>query len=207
MFDPKLSLQLTSHALLGIVLGHILNDDKVWVVRIELVKLSTYCPTIYSYLHTFLICKPILSKYCCSNLVDNYILTTQSQVLMTLIWRAFGNIVEKGENAGNQPFLLWPQCFLPYYIEKSSFSNMKFVVCKCFQFGQGKILLFVKDFFTEFKTCPNWKHLQMTNQTQLKTLNLFWKGLKTLWDKKKMLVTSIFCFSYSVFKSLLSQAR
>ena len=26
----------------------------------------------------------------------------------------FGNIVAKGENAGNQHFLLLPQCFLPY---------------------------------------------------------------------------------------------
>ena len=29
---------------------------------------------------------------------------------------------------------------------------------------------------------------------------LFWKELKTLWEKEKMLVTSIFSFSYDVFK-------
>ena len=29
----------------------------------------------------------------------------------------FENIVEKGENAGNQHFLLFPQCFLPFQIK------------------------------------------------------------------------------------------
>ena len=32
----------------------------------------------------------------------------------TLIEMAFENIVRKGENAGNQHFLLFPQCFLSY---------------------------------------------------------------------------------------------
>ena len=32
--------------------------------------------------------------------------------IMTLKKKAFENIVEKGENAGNQHFLLLPQCFL-----------------------------------------------------------------------------------------------
>ena len=32
----------------------------------------------------------------------------------TLKYRAFENIVGKGENAGNQHFLLFPQCFLPF---------------------------------------------------------------------------------------------
>ena len=31
------------------------------------------------------------------------------------------NIVEKGENAGDQHFLLYPQYFLPYYREKTAF--------------------------------------------------------------------------------------
>ena len=34
--------------------------------------------------------------------------------LMILKQRAFENIVGKGENAGNQHFLLIPQCFLPF---------------------------------------------------------------------------------------------
>ena len=32
----------------------------------------------------------------------------------------FENIVEIGENAGNQHFLLFPQCFLPYQRQKLS---------------------------------------------------------------------------------------
>ena len=32
---------------------------------------------------------------------------------------AFENIVGKGENAGNQHFLLFPQCFLPFQTQKS----------------------------------------------------------------------------------------
>ena len=31
-----------------------------------------------------------------------------------LMRRTFENTVEKGENAGNQHFLLLPQCFLPF---------------------------------------------------------------------------------------------
>ena len=33
---------------------------------------------------------------------------------MTLYKNPFENIVGKGENAGNQHFLLFPQCFLPF---------------------------------------------------------------------------------------------
>ena len=40
--------------------------------------------------------------------------TTQSQLLTILRKKPFGNIVGKGENAGNQHFLLFPQCFLTF---------------------------------------------------------------------------------------------
>ena len=36
---------------------------------------------------------------------------------------SFGNTVGKGENAGNQHFLLFPRCFLLYQREKSSFQQ------------------------------------------------------------------------------------
>ena len=39
---------------------------------------------------------------------------------------AFGNIVEKGENAGNQHFLLFPQCFLPFSGQISIFQPILF---------------------------------------------------------------------------------
>ena len=40
--------------------------------------------------------------------------TTQSRPLTTLKKKPFENIVEKGENAGNQLFLFCPQCFQPF---------------------------------------------------------------------------------------------
>ena len=41
--------------------------------------------------------------------------TTQFQHLTTLYRKPFENIVGKGENAGNQHFLLFSQCFLPFH--------------------------------------------------------------------------------------------
>ena len=43
--------------------------------------------------------------------VTCYLFTTQSQHLTTPIEKPFENIMGKGENAGNQNFLLFPQCF------------------------------------------------------------------------------------------------
>ena len=42
--------------------------------------------------------------------------TEQYHVFMTLRQAGFENIVEKVENAGNQHFLLFAQCFLAYQI-------------------------------------------------------------------------------------------
>ena len=47
--------------------------------------------------------------------------------------QAFENIVGNGENAGNQHFLLFPQCFLFYQRQKYYFV-VQFVVYKCFPF-------------------------------------------------------------------------
>ena len=49
--------------------------------------------------------------------------TTQSRLLMTLRKRPFKNIVGKGEIAGNQHFLLFPQCFLPIPKQISIFQS------------------------------------------------------------------------------------
>ena len=40
-------------------------------------------------------------------------LTTEYRLLTTLKKKAFKKIVGKGQNAGHQYFLLFPQCFLP----------------------------------------------------------------------------------------------
>ena len=54
------------------------------------------------------------------NVVKDY-LTTQSQLLTTLKKKALENTEGKGENAGNQHFLLFPQCFLLCLRENLSF--------------------------------------------------------------------------------------
>ena len=46
---------------------------------------------------------------------------TQSRPLKALRREPFENIVEKEENAGNQHFLLFPQCFLPFSNQISLF--------------------------------------------------------------------------------------
>ena len=46
--------------------------------------------------------------------VKGLLCTTQYRVLTTLDKMAFENIVGKGKNAGNQRFLLFPQCFLSH---------------------------------------------------------------------------------------------
>ena len=52
---------------------------------------------------------------------------------------AFKNIVGKGENAGNQHFILFPQYFVYFIKEKLDHLNQShIVVCKCFQFDQGQ---------------------------------------------------------------------
>ena len=56
---------------------------------------------------------------------------TQSPLLTTLKKKPFENIVGRGEDAGDQHFLLFPQCFQPYQRQKSS-KYLYFVVCKCF---------------------------------------------------------------------------
>ena len=51
----------------------------------------------------------------------------------------FENIVGKAENAGNQHFLLLPQCLLSFP------KPISIDVCKCFQFGPVQKLSFGKE--------------------------------------------------------------
>ena len=60
------------------------------------------------------------------------IFTTQSQLLTTLTKKPFRNIVGKGENAGNQHFLLFHNVFYRFHKEFLFLSYIYFVVCKCF---------------------------------------------------------------------------
>ena len=48
-------------------------------------------------------------------LIKSLVYTTQSRLLLTLNKKSLEKIVGKGENAGDQHFLLFPQCFLPSF--------------------------------------------------------------------------------------------
>ena len=48
-----------------------------------------------------------------------YLFATLSRLLTTLKKKALENAVGKGENAGGQHFLLFPQCFLLYKAKKT----------------------------------------------------------------------------------------
>ena len=51
---------------------------------------------------------------------------TQSRLLPTLRKKPFEKFVGKGENACNQHFLLFPQCFLPFPAQISLFNSLLF---------------------------------------------------------------------------------
>ena len=111
----------------------------------------------------------------------------------------------KGENAGNQHFLLFPSCFLPIPKQISVFSiSFKLWSANAFNLEQSKILLFGKELKHHakhvitpiliiecilFNPFPNKPWLLCVYRTSL---------LKTLWDKEKLLVMSNSSFSQIV---------
>ena len=77
--------------------------------------------------------------------MDPLLFTTQSSLLTTLGKKPFEIIVGKGENAGNQHFLLFPQCFPPFP-NQISFSLLTFILssANASNSDQSKILSFGK---------------------------------------------------------------
>ena len=55
---------------------------------------------------------------------------------MCLLYKSFENTVGKGEIAHNEQFLLFPQCFLPFWRTFHHFHKFKVVVCKFFHIGR-----------------------------------------------------------------------
>ena len=94
--------------------------------------------------------------------------------------KAFEIIVWKENNAGNQHFLHFPQCFLYFLEELLIFNHIISASANSFNLDQPKYLLLSKEL----------THYQMTK---------FWTGSKS----KHLQVTSIFSFSHNVFKSCL----
>ena len=64
--------------------------------------------------------------------------------ILTTKKKPFQNIAWKGENAGNQHFLLFTQCFLPSQNKKFQFFNRILSSANATSFDQSKILLFGK---------------------------------------------------------------
>ena len=70
---------------------------------------------------------------------------TQSPIIMTLKQRAFENIAGKGQNAGNQHFLLFPTMFSTLPKTNLNFSFTFLSSANTFHLDQSKIVLFGKD--------------------------------------------------------------
>ena len=62
-----------------------------------------------------------IAPFPCDSCGDINQFTKQPRLLTPLRKRPFENIVGKGENAGNQHFLLFPQCFLLCERDESSY--------------------------------------------------------------------------------------
>ena len=113
--------------------------------------------------------------------------TIQSRLLTTLSKRPFEKIVGKGENAGNQHFLLFPQCFQPYQRQITPF-KLIFI----FFFTERNDVSYHLYFFLDYLR-PN-----VFGFKKVEVLLKIWWG-----KKKKMLLTSIFFFfPPTVFSSL-----
>ena len=53
------------------------------------------------------------------NMVFTYVWEASENMVFTYVWEASENMVGKGENAGDQHFLLFPPCFPSYHGQKS----------------------------------------------------------------------------------------
>ena len=88
------------------------------------------------------------------------ILTHQQQT-------AFENIVRKGEIAGNEQFLLFPQCFLLNHVTVSpffhSFDTTSLFAAELEESKVGKLSKFVRDSLQNHWTLPNRDEIRKTN--------------------------------------------
>ena len=107
----------------------------------------------YNYVHSDLdLCcpkTPLFWPFVHTGLID-LLFTAQSRLLTTLRKKPFENIVGKGENAGNQHFLLFPQCFLSFPQQISIVqSQLFFSSANAFNLDLSEILSFGKKFMVQ----------------------------------------------------------
>ena len=113
---------------------------------------------------------------------------------MIFLFDRVENIVGKGENAGYQHFLLFPQCFLKVLF----FGVIKSCDCVVKTCSFTTInLSHYNNIFGHLPTNDERKAAQM----MISVL----KKVQTLRAKENKLVTNIFSFSHKVFNSLLSR--
>ena len=79
--------------------------------------------------------------------------------------KTFENIVEKVENAGNQHFILFPQCFLPYQRQITTILTFNLLSANIFNLFKASVLSFCSEvkehnfewqnpMFFLFRNCP-----------------------------------------------------
>ena len=100
--------------------------------------------------------------------------------------KSFENTVGKGQIAGNEQFLLFPQCFLPIW---QTFCHFHQVWNCCLQ----ALSVWKSPKFVVWERVNPFHNKPWFLRVCSKSL------LKTLWEKEKLLVTSNFSFSRSVF--------
>ena len=117
--------------------------------------------------------------------------TTWSRLLTNLKEKILVNIVGKGENPGNQHFLLLPQWFL-------SFQKQVFFLPYANSFSLNKSkLLFALGWYWAFNSLAKDKILKSAK------LNLYLIGERTLWEKKG----KFYLPGFSPFPTMFSKAH
>ena len=156
---------------------------------------SPFNTCFLSFQHQLLI---FVSKFSCSlQMLSINTLPHKLRLSTTLGKKHFENIVRKGENGGNQHCLLFP-CFLPY---RKQISTLWVYLCCCLQMLS---ICFCLKFCCLIKSYNKSMNLFFGKGLTLsQTSPGFYMSavqvLKTTWEKEKLLVTSNFSCSHSVF--------
>ena len=122
--------------------------------------------------------------------IQNCLCPLQSQLLTTLTKKSFENIFVKGENAGNQHFLLFPPYFLPFSKQVLSFHSNLFCclpmlsIWTCLKFcNLVRSKLYSKQ--RNFQLTETGKICRQQNKCDLKIKCCCWKGRKHCGKRRK----------------------
>ena len=107
----------------------------------------------------------------------------QALVFMGLQYKSFENTEGKGEIARNKQFLIFPQCFLP--ILRTFYHFHQVWNCRLLTPSLWKCLKFVV-----------WERVNPNNTSFIQGYDTF----ENIAEKKEILITHIFLYSYGVFQ-------